>query len=76
MKDLFNSPIQDITLNINSIEQIEKISKFLNKEGSTLVNINLKDEKNYFIFQLKNKRDLDRKAINLLRNREILAQIN
>ena len=76
LKDLFNSPIQDITFNINSIDQIEKISKFLIKEGHTLVNLSLKDEKNYFLFKLKNKRYLDRKAINLLRNKEILAQIN
>src|SRR5210317_210382 len=76
LKDLFNSPIQDITFNISSIDQIEKISKFLNKEGHTLVNLSLKDEKNDFLFQLKNKRDLDRKAINLLKNNEILAQIN
>ena len=76
LKDLFNSPIQDITFNINSIDQIEKISKFLDKEGHTLVNLSLKDEKNYFLFQLKNKRDLNRKALNLLRNKEILAQIN
>ena len=76
LKDLFNSPIKDITFNINSIDQIEKISKFLNKEGQTLVNLSLKDDKNYFHFQLKNKRDLDRKAINLLRNKEIFNQIN
>src|SRR5210317_408725 len=76
LKDLFNSPISDITFTINSIEEIDRISKFLNKEGKTLINLNLKDEKNYFLFQLKNKRDLDRKAINLLKNNEILAQIN
>ena len=76
LKDLFNSPIQDITFDINSIDHIEKISKFLNKEGHTVVNLNLKDEKNYFHFQLKNKRDLDRKSINLLRNKQIIAQIN
>ena len=76
LKDLFNSPIQDITFNIKSIDQIEKISKFLNKSGKTLVNINFKDENNDFIFQLKNKRNLDRKTINLLRNEQISSEIN
>ncbi len=76
LKDLFNSPIQDITFNISSIDQIEKISKFLNKDGKTLVNINLKDKKNDFLFQLKNKREIDRKSINLLRNKQISAYIN
>lgn len=76
LKDLFNSPIQAITFNISSIDQIEKISKFLNKGGKTLVNINLKDKKNDFLFQLKNKREIDRKSINLLRNKQISAYIN
>jgi len=41
-----------------------------------LVNINLKDKKNDFLFQLKNKREVDRKSINLLRNKQISAYIN
>jgi DNA polymerase-3 subunit alpha len=76
LKDLFNSPISDITFTINSIEEIDRISKFLNKEGKTLINISLKNEENNLLFQLKNKRELDRKTINLLRNEQILTQIN
>ena len=76
LKDLFNSPISDITFSINSIEEIDRISKFLNKEGKTLININLKSKDNNLLFQLKNKRELDRKTINLLRNEQILTQIN
>ena len=76
LKDLFNSPISDITFTINSIEEIDRISKFLNKEGKTLINISLKNEENNLLFQLKNKRELDRKTINLLRNKQILTQIN
>ena len=76
LKDLFNSSISDITFSINSIEEIDRISKFLNKEGKTLINISLKNEENNLLFQLKNKRELDRKTINLLRNKQILTQIN
>ena len=76
LKDLFNSPISDITFIINSIEEIDRISKFLNKEGKTLININLKSRDNNLLFQLKNKRELDRKTINLLRNEQISTQIN
>ena len=65
-----------MTFNLSSIDQIVKISKFLNNDGKTLVNINFNDGNNDFIFQLKNKRDLDRKTINLLRNKQISAQIN
>ena len=76
LKDLFNSSISDITFSINSIEEIDRISKFLNKEGKTLINISFKNEENNLLFQLKNKRELDRKTINLLRNKQILTQIN
>ena len=76
LKDLFNSPILDITFTINSIEEIDRISKFLNKDGKTLINISLKNEENNLLFQLKNKRELDRKTIYLLRNEQILTQIN
>src|SRR6056300_1517985 len=76
LKDLFNSPISDITFTINSIEEIDRISKFLNKAGKTLINISFKKEESNLLFKLKNKRKLDRKTINLLRNKQILTQIN
>ena len=44
--------------------------------GKTIVNINLVTEDNILKFRLKNKRKLDRKALNLLRNQEIQAIIN
>ena len=73
---LFYSPISDISFTINSMEEIDRISNFLNKEGKTLININLKSKDNNLLFQLKNKRELDRKTINLLRNEQISTQIN
>ena len=45
-------------------------------EGKTVVNINLVTGDNILKFRLKNKRKLDRKALNLLRNQEIQAIIN
>ena len=45
-------------------------------KGNTLINISLRDKNNYFTFQLKNKRNIDRKSINLLRNKEISAIIS
>ncbi len=76
LKDLFNSPINEASFEINSEKQIETISKILNDEGKTLVNINLVTKDNILKFRLKNKRKLDRKALNLLRNQEIQAIIN
>ena len=76
LKDLFNSPINEVTFKINSEEQIEKISSILNNEGKTVVNINLVSKGNILNFRLKKTRKLDRKSINLLRNQEIKAIIN
>ena len=66
----------NISFNINSEEQIEKISTILNNEGKTIVNISLVTENNILKIRLKNSRKLDRKSLNLLRNQEIQAIIN
>ncbi len=76
MKDLFNSPINEVSFNLKSEEQIETISKILKDHGKTRVNINLITKNNNLKFTLKNTRKLDRKSLNLLRNQEIRAIIN
>ncbi len=76
LKDLFNSPINEVIFNLKSEQQIEKISTILKDEGKTVVNINLLTDDNILKFKLKNPRKLDRKSLNLLRNQEIHAIIN
>ena len=75
LKDLINKPVEQVTFNLNSIKELDVISKFLPDNGNTIVNINLSDNTNDFKFQLKNKRNIDRKTINLIRNKEISAII-
>jgi len=76
LKDLFNSPINEVSFEIKSEQQIEKISTILREKGETIININLATEGNILKFKLKNSRKLDRKSLNLLRNQEIKAIIN
>jgi DNA polymerase III subunit alpha len=71
LKDLFNKPITEITFNIKSIKEIDKISDFVKKDGPTGVKINLKYNDNQLIFKLKNKRLIDRKSINNIRKHDI-----
>ena len=59
-----------------SINELNEISKFLTKDGETLVNIKLPKDEKKVKFQLENKRNLDRKTLNLIRNKEISAIIN
>ena len=73
LKDLLNRPIEEVTFNLKSLRELDEISRYLSANGQTLVKIKLSDESNNFDFQLKNKRNIDRKTINLLRNKEISA---
>ncbi|WP_075484793.1 DNA polymerase III subunit alpha [Candidatus Pelagibacter communis] len=76
LKDLFNSPINEVSFEIKSELEIKKISTILEGKGKTIVNINLNSGDNILKFRLKNTRKLDRRALNLLRNQEIKAKIN
>jgi len=76
LKDLFNSPINEVSFEIKSNEEINEISKLLKKEGKTTININFLHDDKSLKFRLKNQRNLDRKSLNLLRKREILSTIS
>ena len=73
LKELLNKPIQEVTFNLKSQKELDEISKFLSSNGDTVIKIHMKDQNNEFKFQLKNKRNIDRKTVNLLRNKEISA---
>ncbi len=75
LKDLFNSSINEVLFEIKSNEELEEVSKILNEDGKTIVNINLLSKNNILKFKLKNTRKLDRKSLNLLRKHQIQAII-
>ena len=75
LKEVLNKPINEVTFKLKSLKELDELSKFLINKGDTLININLNDKNNSVDFQLKNKRNIDRKTINLLRNKEISAII-
>ena len=75
LKDLFNSPIKEVFFEVKSDEEVNVISKILDKDGKTSININLINDNKTLTFKLKNNRNLDRKSINLLRKREISSTI-
>jgi DNA polymerase-3 subunit alpha len=76
LKDLLNKPVEEVTFNLKSLKELDEISNFLSEKGETLINIKITNDENFFHFRLKNKRNLDKKTINLLRNKEISAIIN
>ena len=73
--DLFNSPIKEVSLDVNNDENLETISKILNEGGKTEINFNMKVNDKNLKFKLKKTRNLDRKSLNLIRKREISSTI-
>jgi len=76
LKDLFNKPVNEIIFNIKSIKDIDTILDSMNEEGTTVVKINIANGDNDINFKLKNKRLIDRKMINILRNKDISTIIH
>ena len=76
LKDLFNKPVNEIIFDIKSTKELDKISDLVKEEGTTAVKINIIDKNNNISFKLKNKRLIDRKAINTLRNDHISTIIH
>ena len=73
--DLFNSPIKEVSIDINNEENLKAISRILNEDGKTEINFNIKVNDKTLKFKLKKTRNLDRKSLNLLRKREISSTI-
>ena len=64
----------NILKELNKLEELSQ--KLSNKDGNSKVEIELNNQDNKLIFKLKNKRQTDRKSINLLKNKDISVIIN
>jgi DNA polymerase III subunit alpha len=76
LKELFNSSIKEITLNLDSESELKEINSFFDKEGDTIVNISISNDISTYKFKLKKTRNIDRKSINLLRSRQFNLHIH
>ena len=76
LKELFNSPINEVSFDIKSHSEVDEISKILKEDGKTFININMTVAEKELRFKLKNTRNLDRKSLNLLRNENISSTIS
>ena len=76
LKDLFNKPISEIEFHIKDIEKVDEISNFIKKEGNTEVIIKVNDGSKELVFKLKNRRLVDRKSLNILKNQGISSTIH
>ena len=76
LKNLINKPIKNIIISVYSEENLKQIDKILHRVGDTNVKIKFISDSKELVFNLKNKRHIDRNHINLLRNQGINTNIN
>ncbi len=76
LKDLFNKEILEVEFILNDANQISKISNLVDKKGKTDVKIKIKDQNKDLVFKLKNKRFVDKKSINKVKNQDISYNIH
>ena len=75
LSELINKPIEEVLFNLKSLKELSEISKIIPDDGNTIVKIKLRDQNNELDFTLQNKRNVDRKMLNIIRNKEISAII-
>jgi DNA polymerase-3 subunit alpha len=77
MKNLLNSPINQVKFDLKNVNNLEELSKkLINKDGNSDIELELIDLDKKLIFKLKNKRQIGRKSINLIKNKDISAIIH
>ncbi len=70
MKEVIDKPIDEVKIEVKNIDDITKINKFCLEPGNTKVIIDVEADKKRMSFQLSEKRKIDHKMINLMRNEE------
>ena len=76
IKDLLNKPILEAEFILKDLNQIKKISNILKENGDTNVKIKILDKKGDLVFNLKNKRKIERSALTRLENEDISSIIS
>ena len=71
----FNKEILKVEFCVNDTIKINEILNLVKKVGNTEVKIKIKDQNKNLVFILKNKRLVDRKSINMLKNQDILTTL-
>ena len=75
LKNLYEKPINNIEILIKNEKYLNQVQKLLEKKGQTQVIIKILDQDNKLVFNLKNRRLVDRKNLNLLKNQGISTNI-
>ena len=75
LDEINNQSIPKITLEINEIESLEKLSSLISEKGSTNVHIIVQENSKNLIFELSEKRKINPKILKSLKNEPYLKRI-
>ena len=67
MKKVIDEPLAEVKIKINDLNEINKINNLSTNGGKTKVKIDIEIDKKKISFELKDKRKIDHKMLNLLR---------
>jgi DNA polymerase-3 subunit alpha len=76
LDDLVNKPINSISFKVKNVDEVDILSKMLKKGGDVEVNINIISSDKAYKVKLKDKRFIDRKTVNLIKNQGISTTIH
>ena len=76
LNEIINKPIDKVKFTITNLEDLSEIKQLSKTNGITEVNLILKNNGQNIFFKLKDKRNVDRKFINSLKNKGISTVIN
>ena len=76
LNEIINKPIDKVKFTITNLEDLCEIKQLSKTNGITEVNLILKNNGQNIFFKLKDKRNVDRKFINSLKNKGISTVIN
>ena len=75
LKDIYNKPIANLELTFSDINKISNLN-LLEKDGSTNIILNIRDNQKVITFKLNKNRKVDRNSLNTLKKDGILTQIS
>ena len=70
MKEVIDKPIEEILIKVKNLVDLQKINKLSLAEGKTTVRFEIKNDNKTLLFELSQKRKVDHKMLNLMRNEE------
>jgi len=76
LKEISKKDYELATIEIEKKENLDELSKCLNISGNTKIKVVIIDEKNKFLFELKNKRKLNSGLVKDLRKHDFVRKIS